>query len=153
MADGDAIYQVAVVILLLALAVPALATAYDYAGTPFAYEETTTVDYGNTTNVSQNATIEGYSENITIYDDDNGKNLTEGEDYEWNPDTGEITWLSTANTNDGDNVTVWYDAYQRTGESELAWTLISPFMALFGLFGLTVSIRALIRLVSEVFSL
>lgn len=151
MPDGDTVTQVAVVILLLMLAVPALSTAYDYAGTPLEYDEQVTVDYGNETSVSENATLEGYSENVSI--DSEGKQLTEGDDYEWNETAGTITWLNTANTNNGAPANITYGAYQRTAETEAAWTLISPFMALFGLFGVVVSVRALWSHVAEVFGL
>lgn len=152
MSDGDTIAQVAIVVLLLSLSVPALATAYDYAGTPFEYSEDATVDYNNTTQVDQPATIEGYSQNITITSP-NDKVLVEGTDYEWDPDTGEITWSDSANTNDGDTVQVDYQAYQRTGETALAWDILAPLMGLFGLFGFTVSVRALWEFTAEVWDL
>lgn len=151
MTDGDTVAQLAVVILLLSLAVPALATAYDYAGTPLEYEESLTVDYNNTSTVSENATIEGYGDDETIVA--NGTTLVEGTDYEWNTTSGEVTWLQSANTSDGDSATITYRAHQRTGETQLAWTLISPFMALFGLFGLTSAIRVVWSHTAEVFDL
>lgn len=151
MTDGDTVAQVAVVILLLALAVPALATAYDYAGTPLEYEEQVTVDYGNETQVSQSATLEGYGTDPTI--EGESATLNESEDYEWNASSGTITWLDGPNSINGDSATITYRAHQRTAESELAWTLISPFMALFGLFGLVVSVRALWEFTAEVWGL
>lgn len=152
MTDGDTIAQVAVVILLLSLSVPALATAHDYAGTPYGYQDITVVDYGSTTTVSENATgTEGYGANITIVDTDTDTTLVEGEDYQWDADTGEITWLDTANTNDGDNVTVDYAAYQRTPQTRAAWTILMPFAGLFGLFGLVSALRALLTYLGEVF--
>lgn len=152
MSDGDTIAQVAVVVLLLSLSVPALATAYDYAGTPFEYSENATVDYGNTTSVDEAATVEGYSQNITITSP-TGKTLVEGTDYEWDPGAGEISWYDSANTNEGDTVRLDYSAYQRTGETALAWDILSPLMGLFGLFGLTVSVRALLEYTAEVWDL
>lgn len=151
MTDGDSIAQVAVVILLLALSIPALATAYDYAGTPFEYEETLTVDYSNESPVSENATIEGYGDNETISVD--GTQLVEGTDYAWNTSSGNVTWYNTSNTTSGDSARVSYRAYQRTAESAMAWTIISPFMALFGLYGLIVSVRALWQFTAEVWGL
>ncbi len=152
MSDGDSIAQVAVVILLLSLAVPALATAHEYSGTPIEYTESATVDYNNTTQLSEPATVEGYSENITVTTS-NGKVLTEGSDYQWNESAGEITWLDNSNTNDGESVTVDYAAYQRTEESAMAWTILSPLMGLFGLFGFAVSVRALWDYTAEVWDL
>lgn len=152
MSDGDTIAQVAVVILLLSLSVPALATAYDYAGTPMDYEEEAAVDYNNTTFLSEEATVEGYSESITITTSNN-KELVEGEDYEYNATAGEINWTDNANTNDGDTVEIEYSAHQRTAHTEMAWTVISPLLGLFGIFGVVVSVRALWSFVAEVWDL
>lgn len=151
MTDGDSIAQVTVVVLLLVLAVPALSTAYDYAGTPLSEEDTATVDYNNDTNLSVNSTLEGYSETITVTVNDN--QLVGGTDYLYNSSAGSIDWQNTANTSSGDTATIEYQAYQRTGESELAWSVISPFFALFGLFALVASVRAIWTLTAEVWDL
>jgi len=151
MSDGDTIAQVAVVVLLLVLAVPALATAHEFAGTPLDYSETLTADYTSESPVSQNATVEGYSETVTITS--GGQELVAGTDYRWNADAGTVNWLDTANTTSGDSATIEYQAYQRTGESALAWTVISPLMGLFGLFALISSVRAVWELTAEVWDL
>jgi len=148
--DGDTIAQVAVVVLLLALSVPALATAHTYAGTPIAYEQDATVDYNNTTEVSQSATdAERYGDTIRIGGVD--KDLVEGEDYEWNESSGVVTWLNGPNSNNGDNATINYRAYQRTEETAAAWLVLTPLMSLFGIYGLASSARALIQYSGEVF--
>jgi len=150
MPDGDTIAQVAVVILLLSLSVPALATAYDYAGTPYEYTETATVDYTTDYQVAQNATAtEAYGETVTVVVD--GAELTPGTDYEWNSTAGSVNWLNTSNTSSGDTATVTYDANQRTPQTEAAWTILMPFAGLFGLFGLVSTIRALWQYTAEVF--
>jgi len=151
MTDGDTIAQVAVVLLLLVLAVPALATAHEFAGTPLDYEETLTVDYTSDSSVSENATVEGYSETVNI--SANGEQLTEGTDYRWNESAGTVTWLDTSATSDGDSATINYQAHQRTGETALAWTVISPLMGLFGLFALISSVRAVWELTAEVWDI
>lgn len=151
MTDGDSIAQVAVVILLLGLAVPALGTAHDYAGTPFSYDETQTVDYGNVTAVSESSTAEGYGDSPTIVVD--GTTLTENTDYAWNTSSGEVTWYNTTNTSDSDTAEIDYTAYQRTAESAAAWSIIAPLMGLFGLFGFVASVRALWQFTAEVWDL
>ncbi len=151
MSDGDTIAQVAVVVLLLVLSVPALATAYDYAGTPMDYEETVSVDYQNETEVSEPATLEGYGDEPTIVV--NGTTLVRGTDYAWNDSAGEITWYDTANTSSGADARVEYAAYQRTAQTEMAWTVLSPLLGLFGLFGMIVSIRAVWEYTAEVWDL
>jgi hypothetical protein len=151
MSDGDTIAQVAVVVLLLVLAVPALATAHEFAGTPLDYSETLTVDYTTDSSVSENATVEGYGDTVTITS--GGQGLVAGTDYRWDADAGTVEWLDTANTTSGDSATIDYQAYQRTGESALAWTVISPLMGLFGLFALVSSVRAVWELTAEVWDL
>lgn len=151
MTDGDTVAQVAVVVLLLLLAVPALSTAHAAAGTPFDYSEELTVDYGNESAVSENATVEGYSENVTIVVD--GTTLEDGTDYSWNDSAGTVEWYNTTNTSDGDSATIDYTAYQRTAETQMAWTIIAPFMGLFGLFGLVASVRAVWSYTAEVWDL
>ena len=151
MTDGDSVAQVAVVVLLLVLAVPALATAHELAGTPFDYEESLTVDYQNDSQVSENATVEGYSESVNISVD--GDQLTSGVDYVWDADNGSVDWNDTTNTTSGDTAEIEYQAYQRTAETALAWNLIAPFMGLFGLFALVSAVRAVWELTAEVWTL
>lgn len=152
MPDGDTIAQVAVVILLLTLSVPALATAYDYAGTPYEYEETLTVDYTTPSQVSEGATAtEGYGSNETITV--GGTQLVEGDDYRWNKSSGEVTWLNTSATSDGDSATITYRAFQRTPQTSAAWSILMPFTALFGLFGFVSAVRALWAYTAEVWDL
>lgn len=148
MGDSDSIAHVAVVILLLGMSVPALATAHDYAGTPFDYEETITVDYDAESTVNQSATVEGYGSSATISVD--GDELVEGIDYRWNDDSGTVDWLNTSNTSSGESASISYLAYQRTAETQMAWSIISPLMALFGIFGLVVSVRALLGYVQYI---
>ena len=149
--DGDSIAHVAVVILLLVLSIPALATAYHYAGTPFSYEETLTVDYDTPSDVSQAATNEGYDDDPTITVD--GQPLVADVDYRWNASAGQVTWLNTSNTSSGQEAFIEYEAYQRTDETETSWMIIAPLMSLFGLYGIVVSVRALWSFIAEVWDL
>lgn len=151
MSDGDSIAQVAVVILLLGLAVPALATAYDYSGTPMEYEETVIVDYDTDTQVAEPSTLEGYGDNPTITV--GGTELVRGTDYYWNESSGTINWQDKSKTADGDEARVSYAAYQRTPQTEASWTILSPLMGLFGLFGLVAAVRAVWEYTAEVWDL
>jgi len=150
MTDGDSVAQLAVVVLLLILAVPTLATAYERAGTPHAFEEQVTVDYSSPSSVTATATAEGYAPDPTISAD--GTELNDSA-YDWNTTDGTITWFNTSQTSDGQQATIDYRAYQRTGETEAAWTVISPLMGLFGLFGLVASVRTLWSYIAEVWTL
>ncbi len=151
MTDGDSIAHVAVVILLLGLSVPALATAYDYAGTPFEVNESITVEYSSPSQVDANATQEGYGDSPRVVV--NGTTLVEGSDYAWDADDGTVTWYNTSNTTDGATAQIEYRAYQRTAETEAAWSIVMPLTGLFGLFGLVASVRALWSYSAEVWDL
>lgn len=151
MTDGDTVTQLAVVILLLVLAVPALSTAHKFAGTPLEYEETLTVDYQNDSEVSENATVEGYGEEPTIVAND--QVLVQGTDYEWNASAGSVNWQNTTNTSDGDSAQITYRAYQRTPETALAWGIIAPLMGLFGVFTFVTSARTIWSYTAEVWDL
>lgn len=150
--DSDTIVQLAVVILLLGLAVPTLATAHSDAGTPFEFEDSVTVSYSGSVSVGATSTSEGYGGAPTLVNA-TGTTLVAGTDYSWDSDTGEISFQQTANTTSGESITITYRAYQRTDETELAWSLIAPFMGLFGLFGLLTSVRVLWGYVAEVWDL
>jgi len=152
MPDGDTVAQLAVVLLLLILAVPTLATAYDQAGTPHEFEESVVVDYSDRTYVAANATSEGYGADPTVTVDNGATTLNESA-YDWNESSGAITWHNTSQTTDGQQATIWYRAYQRTPETELAWTLIAPLMGLFGLFGFVSAVRTLWSTIAEVWDL
>lgn len=152
MTDGDTIAQVAVVILLLSLAAPALITAHDYAGTPIEYSEDVSVDYTSDSEVAANATQEGYSESVTITTS-SGDTLAAGSDYAWNASTGTISWYNTSNTTSGATATVEYGAHQRTANTQVAWTILAPLMSLFGLFGFVAGVRGLLTYIGEVWDL
>jgi hypothetical protein len=151
MSDGDTITQAAVVILLLALAIPALSTAHATAGTPIAYEETAVVSYSTGYAVNESATQERFGETVTVTVDGGGTTLTAGEDYRWDADAGELTWLNSSATASGESATLEYRAYQRTAETQAAWSLLAPFMGVFGLFGFYAAVRALLRIVDQAF--
>lgn len=151
MTDGDSVAQLAVVVLLLILAVPTLATAYDLAGTPFEYTEDAMIDDANPYEVSQPATQERYGETVTVVVDNT--TLVAGEDYTWNATSGVVSWTNSANAPTGSQATITYRAHQRTVETEMAWDVTAPLMGLFGLFGLVAAVRTLWSYVAEVWSL
>lgn len=149
MTDGDSVAQFVTVVLLLVLAVPALTTAHTYAGTPLDYQDTATVDYSNDYEVSENATVEDYSENVTIVVD--GSTLEADTDYSWNSTSGIVDWRNTSATSEGDSATIDYQAHQRTQETATTWMLLAPLMGLFGLFAFISAVRALWEIIGEVF--
>lgn len=145
--DSDTITQLAVVILLLGMAVPTLGAAYSSAGSPVEYEDTAAIDYQTDTDLTADATSEGYAvDKITA----NETTLTEGTDYEANLTAGSIDWLNTSTTSSGDTATIEYLATQRSAETETAYSIIAPLMGLFGVFALVTSVRVLWGYISEI---
>lgn len=145
--DSDTITQLAVVILLLGMAVPTLGSAYASAGTPIEYQDTTTVDYTTDYTLSENATDEGYTVSEIVA---NGQLLVEGDDYRLDESAGTIDWLNATNTTSGDTAQIDYTATQRSSETELAYDIIAPLMALFGIFALVTAVRVLWGYVAEI---
>lgn len=149
--DRDSVAQLAVVVLLLSLAVPALSTAHATAGTPFEYEETATVSYTSDYTVTENATdAEGYGADPTVTNA-SGATLVEGVDYEWAANSGTLSFTNTSNTTAGEDATIRYTAHQRTVETQTAWSILAPFMGLFGLFGFYSAVRVLLGIATDAF--
>jgi len=149
--DRDSVAQLAVVVLLLSLAVPALSTAYATAGTPFAYEETAAVSYSDDYSVTENATdAEGYGTDPTVTNA-SGATLVEDVDYEWDANEGRLSFANTSNTTAAEDATIRYTAYQRTAETQTAWSILAPFMGLFGLFGFYSAVRVLLGIATDAF--
>ena len=70
-----------------------------------------------------------FSDEITVEADD-GTILEEGVDYEWYPDEGEIQFLDSADTNDGNSAFVDYD-YE--APITMAQDMIGPLSSAFDL--------------------
>jgi hypothetical protein len=149
MSDGDSIAQAAVVILLLMLAVPALSTAHASAGTPIEHEEVVTIDADGSYQVAENATSERYRDNVTI--SVNNQQLIRGQDFTWDDQTGTVSWINSSDVNTGATAEIQFTANQRTAETQAAWSIIAPFMGLFGLFSFYATVRALLRIVDQAF--
>lgn len=145
--DSDTITQLAVVILLLGMAVPTLGSAYASAGTPIEYQDTASIDYTSDYTLSENATEEGHTVSEIVA---NGQQLTEGDDYRVDRAAGTVNFLNTTNTTSGDTAQIDYTATQRNSETELAYDIIAPLMALFGIFALVTAVRVLWGYVAEI---
>lgn len=112
------LWHVIVVALFLAILLPAVNLGYQAtAQTAPSTTTTVTVDY------SQPSTIDAgddrllsYLDNETITVTDTNTTLTDGTDYQWNTSTGQLTWLNSTATSDGDTATLQY-AYRYRGET------------------------------------
>lgn len=91
-----------------------LSVAYQQSGQQYTIQnETHTIDYD--TQSSVNAPERTFSYNNTVAVTANDTELTRGTDYEWNSSTGNITWLNTTATTEGDTALVDY-AYEAPTE-------------------------------------
>lgn len=68
--------------------------------------ETITADVGNATQVEESYGAQ-YYDNETITNA-SGTQLQEGTDYDWDTDTGEVSWYDTANVSDGEEMSIDY---------------------------------------------
>lgn len=85
--------------------------------------EEMTIDYGNESFVDVEATI--YSDNVTIQSPGAGT-LEEGTDYEWDEVRGAVLWLNSTNTEDGNEATIDYTAFEPPEETQNIQALLTP---------------------------
>lgn len=118
-------------VVILVLFVPAMSasvgsSAQSDAGTVAANVtgESLTVDYDNPSRVGERG--DAYSETVTVRDE-NGTQLAAGVDYRWNDRTGEIAWIDTPETTDGEPATIDYRALNAPAESEASQQFVVPF--------------------------
>ncbi len=129
------LWTVVVVALFLAILLPAVNLGYqDTTKTATANTEAVTVDYSENTTVDNADTATSFYDNETIQTDGGNTTLEDGIDYEWNTTTGEIQWLNTTATTDGDTATITY-TYQYHGQttSNIA-ALLQPWGTILGVF-------------------
>lgn len=69
-------------------------------------DEAATVDYESETNLSKSGAAESFNRSITVTVD--GSELSEGDDYEWHPDRGNVSWINSTATSDGDTAFIDY---------------------------------------------
>ena len=90
--------------------------------------ESVTADHGTTVQVDPASDVawSGALDNETVRDS-TGSELDEGTDYEWNPENGTVTFLSSGSTADGESATV---SYTWLSKSENAVNWYGPIAAL-----------------------
>lgn len=134
------IWQVAVVALACALALPALNVAQTNATVQGAENESVTVDYTNNSTVSADAV--SFNETVTITSE--GTTLTDGTDYEWYHETGTVEWYNTSSTTEGDTAWVDYTYQYRTQETEDVSGMLASVSPVLGLLLLITGLGALL---------
>lgn len=125
------LWQVAVLFLVIALALPALDIALADAADEVAATDGATIDYDAVTTVDADGF--SYNETITVTTD-SGTELDAGTDYEWDAATGNVTWLNSSATADGESVTIAYATLQHDEATETSndalWAFAPAFLGL-----------------------
>ena len=118
-------------LVMLVLFVPALSasmgsTAQSAAGEVAANVtgESISIDYDDPQSVAERG--DAYSETVTVRDA-NGTRLEAGTDYRWNDRTGELEWLATAETTEGESGEIDYRALDAPAQSETSQEFLVPF--------------------------
>ena len=122
----DSKFGAFVLILVLGFIVAAGGAAVAEGAEPVTYfNEATTVDYSAEYSVAETGV--NYRDDVTVRDK-NLDALNRGVDYEWDDDDGNVTWLDTAATTDGEEAYVTYTVEQVTDESTQLADLVSIFV-------------------------
>lgn len=113
---GDTKFGALVLILVLGFLVAVGPAALADGATPTAVEdESLTVDYDTESNVSESG-LE-YGSNVTVQNS-TGATLQDGTDYEWDATAGNVTWINTSATSEGELATIDYEVEQVSNESK-----------------------------------
>lgn len=132
------LWTVVLIACALALLVPIVNGGYADAATTEVANETATVDYDQAYSLGQSpADVYEYG---SFDVDANGTNLTRGTDYLVNETSGQLDWLNTTATTDGDTAAVNYSYsahdQQTTIQADILQTVGSWIGLLVMLFGL-----------------
>ena len=115
------LWEVAVVVVLAAVLLGAANMAYTDQATEFRTNESIDVSHGESIAVSTEASV--YSSNVTI--ESGSTTLTEGEDYEWNSQLGEVYWPTTSSASDGGTADIDYGYYETDPTTDGVATVIA----------------------------
>lgn len=122
-----------------------LNAAYQESGQHYTVEnESHIVDYDTPSSVD--APEYTFSYNNTISVTANGSELTRGTDYEWNTSTGNITWVNSSATADGDTALVDYRYEAPTEDTRDRRNLLATLAQLLPYGALAVGVYAAIEL-------
>lgn len=104
--------------------------------------EQLTVNYSVESGVDEPQYVRTYLDNETIVDS-GGTTLTEGTDYEWNTSVGNVTWIDTTETSEGETVTIDYAYRQPTDGTRLTAGIMGIFGGLIGVLLLVAGVGAM----------
>jgi len=98
------LWQIAVVVVLAAVLLPAANLAYSEQATTTTTTENITVQHGESSGVSVDAAV--YNESVTI--SDGGTTYEAGNDYRWDAAFGTVYWPNSTSAPDGSEVDIQY---------------------------------------------
>lgn len=132
---GDTKFGALVILVLIGVTVGVLPAAMaDGASETTVTDEELTVDYDAESSVAESGDF--YSEIVEI--DNAGTTLEAGTDYTWNNEIGNVTWIDTTATTEGDTVAINYSAFDIDQEADGIAALVSLFQVPLALLGLLV---------------
>lgn len=114
------LWQIAVIVVLAAVLLPAANIAYSDQATATTTNESITVQHGQTTAVSVDAAV--YDEEVTITD--GNQTLTAGDDYEWQANFGAVYWPANGSTTDGETLEIEYTHHSAGEDTDGVATII-----------------------------
>lgn len=140
------IWGIAVLAIVLGLLLPAANAGYQNAEAPRdVVGESVIVDYDSPSRVDVDADAYAETVNITV----DGDALTAGTSYTWNADTGEVTWLSSQETKNGETASIDYSFAGGNQAGDDSNTVLSGVGSVLGLLMFLVAIGALISLLGS----
>jgi hypothetical protein len=122
-----------------------LNAAYQATGQQYTIDnESHVINYTTESSVDAPAYTFSYNDTITVTA--NGSTLTAGTDYEWNASVGNITWLNSTQTANGDNALVDYGYQAPTEDTYERRNILASLARLLPYAALAVGVYAAIQL-------
>ena len=114
-------FGVVALLVILGIGAVAFVPAYTAGGEPVSVvNESVTVDYSTAQSVDESGLQ--YEDSVTVHNA-SGDVLDAGTDYEWNETTGDVTFLNSSATTDGESAAISYQYRQTSAEHDaVAWT-------------------------------
>lgn len=112
---GNSKFGAFVLIAIVGLSVAAWQAALVDGAQPTSInDESIFMEVGGQSDVSEDGVT--YSDTVTITN--NGSTLSEGEDYQWHPRNGTVSWYATENTESGQLASIDYTVYRSTDQTQ-----------------------------------
>lgn len=141
-------WGVLIVLIGIAVLLAGLSTGYQAAGYEHTIEnETHDVDYNAESSLDAPEYTFSYSTTVTVTA--NNTTLDAGSDYEYNSSVGNITWLNSSATSDGDDAFVTYTYEAPTEGAHERNQLLGSVVQIVAYAALAVGVFATVQLMSS----